>query len=167
MAALCVFLIFACIYDYKKGKIPNCLQLGILFTGMAWKVISEGPAGIWQFLFKTIFLILILYPLYKIGTIGAGDIKLFGCCAGYLPADKILTFLFVSMLIAAIFSLIKLFRQHNVKERLYYLCDYFLEVAHNRKWHLYMENERESRMYGICLSGPVLLSILLRLLDIY
>ena len=50
----------------------------------------------------------LFYFLFQIGALGAGDVKLFGICSAYLPVDKVLSFLFFSLLIAAIISLMKI-----------------------------------------------------------
>lgn len=60
----------------------------------------------------------LLYPFFRLGGLGAGDVKLLGICAGYFHRDKILSFLFCSLLIAAIFALIKMMTEHCTRERL-------------------------------------------------
>ena len=92
---------------------------------------------------------------------------LFGVCAGYFPETKVFSFLFCSLLVAAMISLVKLLLEHNVKERFCYFADYILEVFHSGCWSLYIENERDYRRTGICLAGPVLCSVLLYLGGVY
>ncbi|MCM1184929.1 MAG: A24 family peptidase [Lachnoclostridium sp.] len=167
MTALCLFLAVAAFFDYSKGKIPNPLLIIMLLAGAGQSFGMGGAAGGGVFLAEVVMITALLYPLFMIGTVGAGDVKLLGICAGYFPRDKILYFLFFSMLWAAIFSLIKLWRMKNVKERLLYLGEYLMEVAQTGKWRLYMENERERRTAGICMSGPVLISALLYMGGVY
>ncbi len=120
-----------------------------------------------RFLLMAAIVMLCLYPLFKIGALGAGDVKLFGVCAGYFPEAKVFSFLFCSLLVAAMISLVKLLLERNVKERLCYFADYLLEVLHSGCWSLYMKNEREYRETGVCLAGPILCSILLYLGGVY
>ena len=115
----------------------------------------------------TVLMVICLYPLFKIGVLGAGDVKLFGACAGYFPSEKIIYFLFYSLLVAAVISLLKLSMERNVKERLCYFADYILEVAQSGCWSLYMEKERDYRKTGVCLAGPILCSVLLFLGGVY
>ena len=98
---------------------------------------------------------------------GAGDVKLLGICAGFLQYDKILYFLFFSLLAAAIFSIVKLIREQSVRERLAYLGEYLLDVARSGKWSLYIENEQEARSAGIALAGPILVSVFLHMGGVY
>lgn len=168
MTALCLFLMSAVYYDYSRGKIPNPLLVVMLLVGAGQSFWSGGAAGGGAFLAATMIVTALLYPLFMIGTVGAGDVKLLGICAGYFPWNKILYFLFFSMLVAAIFSLIKLWKMKNAKERFLYLGEYLMEVAQTKKWRLYMENERELKAAaGLCMSGPIFVSALLYMGGVY
>ena len=167
MAALCVLLVIACGYDYLQHRIPNgllCLMLlnaigGYLFVGYIYQL--------FVCFFQMAAIIFLTYPLFKIGCIGAGDIKLCGICAGCLPLYEIPSFLFFSLLWAAVFSLIKMYKRRNAKERLIYLWSYLTMAIRTGKWSLYLENEKERGASGICLSGPIFLSVLFYLGGVY
>lgn len=167
MTVLCFFLVIACLCDYGKGKIPNWL-IGIMFAvGLGYGAVWEGIRGAAFFPMKGTAVILLLYPLFKIGALGAGDVKLYGICAGYLPHDKFLFFFFLSLLLAAMISLIKMIKECNAIERFSYLCEYLISVLQNRKFHFYFEDKKEQKHAGICLAGPILGSILLYMGGIY
>lgn len=161
MATLCVFLMMACGFDYWKKRIPNHLLAMMTVVGIWQAGLNGGVEGILYFLCKMICMIVCMFFLFKIGALGAGDVKLFGVCAGYLPGDKILHFLFYSLLIAAVISLVKILTEHSAKERLVYLGEYILGVIQCGSWQLYMENQREQQRCGICLAGPILGSALM------
>lgn len=163
MTALCFMLGIACYFDYRKGKIPNVLLLIMLITGCGIWMLRGGISEMIFSLSAGILVVLLLYPLYRIGAMGAADVKLYGICAGYLPRDKFVFFLFVSLLIAAVVSLIKMVKECNAIERMEYLCEYILDVVREGKFFLYIENEKEKRSAGICLAGPILGSLLLYL----
>lgn len=133
----------------------------MLVTGVGISGLEQGVEGILHFGAKMIFMILLMYLFFKIGALGAGDVKLFGVCAGYLPGDKILYFLFFSLLIAATISLIKILMEHNAKERLSYLGEYLIDVARSGKWQLYIFDQSEMQKHSICLAGPILGSVLM------
>lgn len=161
MALLCFLLLLACCFDYIRQKIPNPLIMGILAAGLAEAFSGGGGMGILYFIVKGLVVTAAFYPFFRIGTIGGGDVKLLGACAGYFSGDRILIFLFISMLISALFSLIKLCREKNGKQRLWYLGEYVAEVARTGNLRLYFEDRRDFKTAGICLSGPVLISTLL------
>ena len=163
LAALCVLLTAACGYDYRKRRIPNYLIAAAAFLGAGWRFLSEGGGGIFSFGAEAALIMCLLYPFFRIGAVGAGDVKLLGVTAGFLPFEKILWFLFFSM----IFSMVRFMKQKDAKERLEYLLAYLAGVAVSGRWRLYMEDAEERRRTGICLSGPVFLSLLLYLGGVY
>ena len=167
MAALCVMLTVACWMDYRKKKIPNLLIVTMALLGMGWRFWREGLTGMAAFLVQAVMVICLFYFLFRLGAVGAGDVKLFGVTAGFLPVKKILTFLFVSLLIAAIISLVKLCKKNYFWERLNYFAGYLSEVWKSGRWKLYLENNTDSSDVGVCLSGPIFFSLLLYLGGVY
>lgn len=156
MAVFGVMLTAACGFDYCRRKIPNQLILILLLYGVAFRLRQDGAVGVLEYLGGMAVLIALLYPLYKIGTLGAGDVKLFGVAAGYLPFRKIFLFLFFSLLVAAVFSVIKMFVKRNFRERLSVFAGYVKMVAGG-----IVTAYPATKADTICLSGPVLLSVLL------
>lgn len=92
------------------------MLLVILIAGLLRSLGNQGGSGLLFFLAAMTMLVVMLYPFFKIGALGAGDVKLFGVCSGYLSHNRILYFLFFSLLIAAIFSLINLMAKRNFKD---------------------------------------------------
>lgn len=163
MAALCVMLTAACWMDYRKKRIPNLLITAMFLYGIVWRFFGEGAGGMAAFVGQAVMVVCLFYFLFRLGTVGAGDVKLFGVTAGFLPFKKILIFLFVSLLIAAIISLIKLWKKKYFWDRLQYFAGYLADVWKSGRWRLYLESGEENFDVGICLSGPILLSLLLYL----
>lgn len=161
LGALCVFLVVACGFDYRWNKIPNFLILVIAVVGALQHWATGGLADVLRYLGIMVLVAGMLYPLFKIGSLGAGDVKLLGVSAGYLPFKKILIFLFISLLIAALISLLKMWKRNNFFERLHYLIAYLADVMRSGNFRLYLENEADKQAVGICLSGPVLMAVLL------
>ena len=167
MAVLCVMLTAACWMDYRKKRIPNLLITAMFLYGMVWRFSREGAGGTAAFAVQAVMVICLFYLFFKLGAMGAGDVKLFGVTAGFLPFKKILIFLFISLLIAAIISLIKLWKKKYFWERLQYFAGYLADVWKSGRWRLYLESGEENTDVGICLSGPILLSLLLYLGGVY
>lgn len=189
LAIVCILLVCACVYDYRDRRIPNWVIMLLLLASCMMKVLGqlEGYApmvlveedevlmysvklivyGLIGMLAQMFGVLVFFYVFFKIGALGAGDVKLLTVCAGFVPAEKILLFLFISLLIAAIFSLYRLMQEQNMRERFLYLYEYIVSVMQNGAWRLYIENEEERRARGICMSGPILCSILLYLGGVY
>lgn len=98
---------------------------------------------------------------------GSGNVKLLGACAGFFPAGRVLYFLFFALLFAAIFALCKMYRAHNLWERLCYLGEYVWDVVRCGQWRVYFAEDRASEAAGICMAGPILCSVLLYVGGIY
>ncbi|MBR6477158.1 MAG: prepilin peptidase [Lachnospiraceae bacterium] len=164
---LCIFLCIACYYDYRFCRIPNWLILLVLILGVTRSVMTGGIPMTLRYVVSGGILMLAFYPLFRIGTLGGGDVKLYGVCCGFFPQDKILLFLFFSLLIATLFSLIRFLRRADLMDRLTYLFSYVKSVADSGRWTLYLSDVKERRSAGICLAGPILLSVLLFLGGLY
>lgn len=108
----------------------------------------------------------VFYLIFYIGAMGAGDVKLLGACAGFLPGDKVLYFLFFALLFAAIFALCKMYLAQNLRERLCYLGEYVWDVFRYGHWKAYFAGER-AEAAGICMAGPVFCSAVLYMGGIY
>lgn len=167
LVTLCVLLVAACCYDYKDNRIPNYLLIWMALLGVGWRFWDQGVPGALSYLGQAALVIAFLYLFFKIGCLGAGDVKLFGATAGYLPVGKILAFLMCSLLIAAVISLVKMWRKDDFFERMRYLAGYVAAVVKSGSWRLYTKDVKGRRKAGICLSGPVLASVLLYLGGVY
>ena len=167
MIILCFFLCLACYFDYQHHRIPNWLISFILTVGIARAFCQNGMLGDIVFLIQGTVVILCFFPLFRIGTMGAGDLKLFGVCCGFLPGDRILYFLFFTLFFAAVHSFIRFTRREDVIERFSYLWTYLCEVAGSGKWKAYWQDGEERQKAGICLAGPVLLSMIMYMGGLY
>lgn len=167
MAALCASLGIVCFFDYRKRKIPNQMIVVILTVGAGERFLESGFAGAGEYLLSFLAVLLLLYPLYRLGGIGAGDAKLLSVCAGFFPAPKIIWFLFFSMLFSAVFSVFIVCRERDLKDRVAYFLEYAAAVAKSGKWWLYLPQRGGRKIRGICMSGPILCSVLLGIGGVY
>jgi prepilin peptidase CpaA len=84
LAFICVAMIVAAIIDGWKLKVPNWLTLPLVLSGwllgllhnFGWLPESTGVGGIGASLAGTVLGFLLLYPVYAIGGMGGGDVKM-------------------------------------------------------------------------------------------
>ena len=164
---LCILLAIACCFDYKTHRIPNWLIVCCMFAGLGYRLISGGYKGVLEYLASALLTTILLYFVFWIGAIGAGDVKMLGVCAGFFPWNKVLYFLFFALMIAAVIALFKMYRERNMKDRLYYLGEYLWDVFRCGRWKLYFAGEREGAGAGICMAGPVFCSALMYMGGMY
>ena len=107
------------------------------------------------------------YPLYKIGVLGAGDIKLFIMTGFYFPFMKQILFIVTAFILGAIISLISLIRYDNLSERLTYLCCYLKQCFEIRAFRYYYLDSKGKSIPGsveskskIHFAIPIFISVL-------
>ena len=84
IVSLFLFLSFALWEDYHSKKISNLLIFTALSCAILDQIRQNGFQSILCSLFHLSVMILVLLPLYLLGSLGAGDIKLLGVTAVYL-----------------------------------------------------------------------------------
>lgn len=151
--------------DLKTDRIPNgFLATGIMIGlgGSQW----FGP-GLPSSSVSMLLAFLLMYPLFKIGGLGAGDVKVLVMTGCFLEINDFLTTLTAAFVIGAVMSAVKLFAEHNGRERLAYLLAYAVEVISSRRWKLYGEDlDQHQGLYHrnkIHFTVPILLGTALRI----
>ncbi len=81
IAGLFFFLVLAVILDLRTYRIPNVLTMAGMAGGVIYQLYRAGPPGMFGAVKDLIGSILILFPLYMIRCLGAGDIKLLSVIA--------------------------------------------------------------------------------------
>lgn len=165
---LLIFLTAAAFFDYFQDRVPNALiRLGILTVlvgglGQWIEGIAGGSLGGQLLLEKWVGLLLrtggvflVFFLLYRLGMIGAGDVKLFALSAAMLEKEDCIPFLLASMLFAGAAAAGRLILDKNAGERLYYFCSYVAEVARSRRFRLYLSGQ-ERRRFSVHMAGPML-----------
>lgn len=115
----------------------------------------------------------LLYVFFKIGALGAGDVKLLAVCVGTIGIKKGIIFLCFAFLAAAVLSLLKMLTEHNLIRRFRYFFNYAGQVLATAKiisYEPFMEYGKEDlqkKHRTIHLAGPACLSLLLYLGGIY
>lgn len=157
--------------DFKQDRIPN----GLIVFGIVIGFFSRFMENGWQGIFSACVIILIsfciLYPFFRIGGIGAGDVKLLLTTGSFFSADEQLHVMMFSFIIGAILSIEKMISEDNFKERMLYLFSYMMDVLRTGQWKLYGENpDTDSFKYKrnkIHFALPVFLSVMLGLGGIF
>lgn len=171
-----ILLMPAVIMDFFFDKIYNEWILVLFMAGTSYAVWNEGMEGAFKALVSMTIPFFLLYPLFMIGVMGGGDVKLLSAVGSFFTAKEIFICVLVSFLLGAIFSLLKMAADKNFLQRLRYLLSYVCDVFTSKEWKLYeiQKNEfmhknkleeikaRKERNKGkIHFALPVLLSVML------
>ena len=74
--------------DLCCGKVFNMVTVPGLVLGIVFRAEHNGAAGILEVLCAAGFTVLVLFPFYSLGGIGAGDIKLLAAVSAFIPEEK-------------------------------------------------------------------------------
>lgn len=165
---LLILLLIAAVYtDFKYDKINNGIILTGIVLGLFLRIMENGLQGICCAGFVILISFSMLYPLYRIGGLGAGDVKLLIMTGSFVPADMLLHIILYSFIIGAILSIGKMISEDNFMERMRYLLSYLADVLRTGQWKLYGENlNLDSHRYKsnkIHFALPVCISVMLGL----
>lgn len=105
---LLTFLTMAVVEDFRGMKISNRLIASGLIWGLVFRIMSDGAAGIVQFLVNISIPVILLFLLFQMRALGAGDIKLFSVAGSFLTIRQILYLIPVAFLTAAVIGVAKL-----------------------------------------------------------
>lgn len=157
-------LLLSAIADLKTDRIPNGFILLGLACGMTGGILCGRE--LWNILAPMSLAFLLLYPLYMIGALGAGDVKLFILIGSFQRTQELMAILAGAFVIGAGFSLAKLAVERNGRERLRYFVSYLQDVCQTGHWKIYGEESRQN-YHTYCknkihFAVPILFSVVCR-----
>ena len=162
-----LFLIAAVLTDFKRDRIYNGWILFGILGGLFFHMQEDGWYSVCSAVIPIMSPFVLLYPIYKIGALGAGDIKLFMVSGSFFKTEQLIHIIAVSFIIAAFFSLMKMISEKNCKKRMKYLLSYLLETCRTREWKPYEEDsQRNTHAYKsnkIHFALPICISVMLGL----
>ena len=103
---LFIFLLIAVYSDGRFGKIYNRQIIVGIVLGIGFRYYESGPPGIFSGLCSLMIPLLLLFPFFRIGTLGGGDIKLLATVAVFLTPAQTFLFMGVAFLTAQVFRLV-------------------------------------------------------------
>ncbi len=101
-----LFLIVGALIDGIALRVPNWLTFSMIFLGWVTSGALLGWTGFWASLSGTLVGLGLLLPLYAIGGMGAGDVKLLAGVGAWLGAAHTLAAFVVSAIVGAILALV-------------------------------------------------------------
>lgn len=130
MLTLYMILFTAVIQDFMCMKISNRLILMGLFCSIAFGISIGGVPQIIYILWNISFPVIILYLLYVLGILGAGDIKLFSVIGGFTNFKTLTDCILAALLVGAIISVGKMLHNRNLQFSLFKGSVFIRELLH-------------------------------------
>ncbi len=114
--------------DFRTWRISNWLILCGLLIGLLFQVWQYQVKGIVTFIVQVSVPIILLYLLFLMRALGAGDIKLFSVISGIWNLKIAFITMGAAFFVAAVLSLWKLICQKNLFARLRVCGEYLHQV---------------------------------------
>ena len=122
--ALILLLLLAVISDRRTYKIKNSLHGVFILIGVGLELWQNGLKGGSIAVVAMIIPILILFPLFALRMLGAGDIKLFASIGAIMGSGFVLNAMVYSFLSGGLMALLLMILRKNGRERLRHLIAY-------------------------------------------
>lgn len=105
---LLAFIICAVYSDLTQTKISNRL-IGLgLMVGAVFRIWAEGGSGILFYIVNISIPVILLYLLFQMRALGAGDIKLFSMIGAFLSTEQLLQVMVLAFCVGAVFGILKI-----------------------------------------------------------
>lgn len=112
-------LVVAVVQDFMYTKISNRLILVGLILSLAFGIILGGMPRILNILLNISFPVIVLYLLYLLGVLGAGDIKLFSVVGGFTNFTMLTHCMLAAFFAGGVIAVIKMLLNRNLKFSLF------------------------------------------------
>ena len=168
MLIMTAFLAAAGILDHLTHRIPNILTGLMLICCIALRISDKNLPALALTVLRIVITAAAFYPVFAIGALGAGDIKLMAVCAGFFDgSSRILYFIFFSLLAACIWGVVVMIVNGQMKKRMQRLVMYikkYIKTGIPERYHACKSAERES---GIAMAGAMFVSAVLGIGGLY
>ena len=158
--------VIACGYDVPTKRIPNVLTLGGALAAFIFHVVAGGLPGFGSSLLGWGAGLIVFFPLFALGGLGAGDVKLLGCLGAWLgPVDAVRTAMFAAIAGGAMAFLLVLARGYARKAfaNLWLLLAHWSVAGIRPLPELTLEGGRGPRLaYAVPITAGALVTLWLR-----
>ncbi len=127
---VCVTLIIAAYIDGRQLRVPNWITFPMVLTGLAYNASGGGWDGFNMALAGMAVGLLCLLPLYSVGGMGAGDVKLMAGMGAWMGASITFSAFCVSAVVGAIMAVWMVWRRGDFLHHYANFLTILSEFAH-------------------------------------
>lgn len=162
MTLLFCLLTMAAVQDLESGRISNRLIVTGLMIGLSGQIMEYRVWGVYYFLRNISVPVILLYLLFQMRVLGAGDIKLFSMIGSILTTGELFRCMAYSFLTAGAAAALFLAADAKRKERIRHAVSYLFHTLRTGKIKPYPP-VCETGRYRFALSVPILFGTALAL----
>jgi len=119
-----LFLLLVLISDIKTRKIKNIIVFPFMAIGILISLNENGIAGFLGSFLGIILPILVMFPLFILRMIGAGDVKCFCSIGAIMSAEFVISSMVYSFITGGVLALIIMAVNKNIVQRFKHFIDY-------------------------------------------
>lgn len=101
-------------FDLRWRRIPNWLVALTLALSLAWHTAQGGLSGLWISVASLLGAAAVLFPLFAMRGMGAGDVKFFGALGAAVTYRNVFGILFIALLVSGLMALFKVLRARSL-----------------------------------------------------
>ena len=101
----------AAYFDVRWRRVPNWLVALTIALSLGWHAMVDGMAGTWSSVAGLMIGTGVLFPLYLLRGMGAGDVKFFGALGAGITHRHVLTVLVLSILVSGVLAVGQVMRK--------------------------------------------------------
>jgi prepilin peptidase CpaA len=113
---VCLILIVAAYIDGKELRVPNWLTFPMVISGLIFNVVTGGWLGLGIGLLGMTVGLLCLLPLYAVGGMGAGDVKLMAGVGAWLGWQPTVFAFCLSTFVGAVMAIVMALYRRSFKK---------------------------------------------------
>ncbi len=112
---------------YKSKIFNNWLLIGVIGAA-ALSIAGFSQEPMTTKLLRAAATLIFLIPVYAMGGLGAGDVKLFSVIALFLSWHELLMVMIISFVIGAVIGLLKVAASRNIKDTIHFALPMLISV---------------------------------------
>jgi len=150
-----VVLVVAAVIDGWALKVPNWITFPMIISGWIYSFAAGGVEGLgWSFAGSVVGLLL-LYPLYSVGGMGAGDVKLLAGIGAWVHVEHTWQVFVATTIVGAFMAVIMIILsgqwKHHAKQFVFIIREWFEVANPERLYEIAAERKPRMRLlpYGI------------------
>lgn len=105
------FLFCAVYTDMTQTRIRNRLIALGLFLGFFFRLWKEGSMGVFTYMLNIFIPVILLFLLFQMHALGAGDIKLFSMLGAFMSTEQLLKLMVLAFCVGALLGICKIVYQ--------------------------------------------------------
>lgn len=154
-------LIPASLFDIKRYCVPNALVVAALLVSLVWRFEVQGIVGLFPWLTGMFIPFILTYFFFKCRMLGASDVKLFSAVGSMFGAYISLRVILYTLILGAIFSIVKMIVYKNAYTRFSYFIAYVKRCLINKAFFPYHDFKKGDFSASLPMVVPMSLAVII------